>query len=103
MPPAGRACSAQLSGDGLHGGGDLPGPHQAHHQLDVGGEPAVRAHALDVLADRAQGVTAQFKGPDDSLIQENVFGPALDGLDRGDSDADAAWEEALSLLGELVE
>ncbi len=56
-----------------------------------------------ILADRAQGVTAQFKGPDDSLIQENVFGPALDGLDRGDSDADAAWEEALSLLGELVE
>ena len=56
-----------------------------------------------ILAERAQGVVAQFKGPDDSVIQENVFGPALDKLDRGEADADAAWEEAIALLGELVE
>ncbi|WP_231915936.1 ABC transporter substrate-binding protein [Microbacterium karelineae] len=56
-----------------------------------------------ILAERAKGVQAQFKGPDDSVIQENVFGPALDKLDRGEADADEAWDEALGLLGDLVE
>ena len=36
-----------------------------------------------ILASRAEGVVAQFKGPDDSVIQENVFGPALKMLDSG--------------------
>ncbi|WP_203137076.1 ABC transporter substrate-binding protein [Microbacterium sp. JZ31] len=54
-----------------------------------------------ILASRAEGVKAQFKGPDDSVIQENVFGPALQKLDRGELDADGAWEEALSLMTEL--
>ncbi|MBF0817199.1 ABC transporter substrate-binding protein [Microbacterium paludicola] len=56
-----------------------------------------------ILAARAEGVVAQFKGPQDSVIQENVFGPALNKLDHGEADADAAWDEALSLLAELVE
>ena len=56
-----------------------------------------------ILAGRAQGVVAQFKGPDDSLIQENVFGPALQALDRGEVDADGAWQQAIELLHELVE
>lgn len=55
-----------------------------------------------ILAARAQGIQAQFKGPDDSLIQENVFGPALQALDRGEADADQAWAQALQLLDELV-
>jgi len=55
-----------------------------------------------ILAGRAEGVVAQFKGPDDSLIQENVFGPPLQLLDRGELDAEGAWAEALRLLDELV-
>jgi cellobiose transport system substrate-binding protein len=55
-----------------------------------------------ILAGRAQNVVAQFKGPDDSLIQENVFGPALQALDRGEADGAAAWQQAIDLLHELV-
>lgn len=55
-----------------------------------------------ILASRAEGVRAQFKGPDDSVIQENVFGPALQALDQGTADADAAWAQAIQLLNELV-
>ena len=57
----------------------------------------------EILAGRAEGVIAQFKGPDDSLIQENVFGPPLQALDRGEMTADEAWAEALQLLNELVD
>lgn len=55
-----------------------------------------------ILANRAKGVVAQFKGPDDSVIQENVFGPALKMLDAGTADAGKAWSEALNLLNDLV-
>ncbi|SEQ75244.1 extracellular solute-binding protein [Arthrobacter sp. OV608] len=55
-----------------------------------------------ILANRAKGVVAQFKGPDDSVIQENVFGPALKMLDGGTANADKAWSEALTLLNDLV-
>jgi cellobiose transport system substrate-binding protein len=55
-----------------------------------------------ILAGRAEGVVAQFKGPDDSLIQENVFGPALQALDRKETDGAGAWQQALDLLNELV-
>lgn len=55
-----------------------------------------------LLAGRAQGVVAQFKGPDDSLIQENVFGPAVQALDRGEADGPTAWNQAIDLLHELV-
>ena len=55
-----------------------------------------------ILAKRAEGVVAQFKGPDDSLIQENVFGPALQALDRGEANGDEAWAKAMQLLDELV-
>ena len=56
-----------------------------------------------ILAGRAEGVKAQFKGPDDSLIQENVFGPALTALDRGEVNTEQAWQQALGLLDELVD
>lgn len=55
-----------------------------------------------ILAERAQGIVAQFKGADDSVIQENVFGPALSALDRGETDTAGAWERALGLLDDLV-
>jgi len=55
-----------------------------------------------ILANRAEGVVAQFKGPDDSVIQENVFGPVLKSLDAKSSDAGSAWSEALRLLNDLV-
>jgi len=60
------------------------------------------APAGAILAGRAQGVVAQFKGPDDSLIQENVFGPALSSLDRGETDTQGAWDQAIGLLNDLV-
>jgi cellobiose transport system substrate-binding protein len=56
-----------------------------------------------ILAERAKGVVAQYKGPDDSVIQENVFGPALNSLDLGEVDTAGAWDKAISLLGDLVE
>jgi cellobiose transport system substrate-binding protein len=55
-----------------------------------------------ILAERAKGVVAQFKGPQDSVIQENVFGPALKSLDLGDTDTQGAWQRAQELLTELV-
>ncbi|MFL2000920.1 MULTISPECIES: ABC transporter substrate-binding protein [unclassified Microbacterium] len=55
-----------------------------------------------ILAERAKGVVAQFKGPDDSVIQENVFGPALKALDLGNTDTQGAWQQAQDLLKELV-
>lgn len=56
-----------------------------------------------ILAERAKGVVAQFKGADDSVIQENVFGPPLSALDRGETDTAGAWQQAIDLLNELVE
>ncbi|MGP9782009.1 ABC transporter substrate-binding protein [Glutamicibacter sp. AOP12-B1-11] len=53
-----------------------------------------------LLANRAEGVKAQFKGADDSVIQEQVFGPATIALDGG-KDGQAAWDEAMSTLTNL--
>ncbi|UOE43694.1 ABC transporter substrate-binding protein [Agromyces larvae] len=55
-----------------------------------------------ILAARAQGVVAQFKGPDDSVIQENAFQVALDAFDRGEATSEEAWNQALELVNELV-
>ncbi|MGY1551550.1 ABC transporter substrate-binding protein [Microbacterium sp. A588] len=55
-----------------------------------------------ILAERAKGVVAQFKGADDSVIQENVFGPPLSALDRGELGTQEAWDKAIALLNELV-
>ena len=55
-----------------------------------------------ILASRAEGVKAQFKGPDDSVIQEKVFGAALTQLDAGSLDGEGAWNEAIKLLNEQV-
>jgi cellobiose transport system substrate-binding protein len=55
-----------------------------------------------ILAERAKGVVAQFKGPDDSVIQENVFQAVLDRVESGELNAQTGWDEALKLIDELV-
>jgi cellobiose transport system substrate-binding protein len=55
-----------------------------------------------ILAKRAEGVVAQFKGPDDSTIQSQVFGPSIQELDAGKADGDKAWNDAMTLLDQLV-
>jgi len=55
----------------------------------------------EILAKRADGVVAQYKGPDDSVIQSQVFGPAVKELDAGTS-SDKAWNDAITLLDKLV-
>ena len=85
--------------------GSFPSTLAAQEELATNGEPNAffnDAPVGQLLAGRAQGVVAQFKGPDDSLIQENVFGPAANALDRGELDGPAAWQQALDLLKELV-
>jgi cellobiose transport system substrate-binding protein len=82
-------------------------PSTLEAQAELAANPTPNAFFNDapvgsILAGRAEGVVAQFKGPDDSLIQENVFGPPLQALDRGELDGEGAWAEALALLDELV-
>jgi cellobiose transport system substrate-binding protein len=55
----------------------------------------------EILAERSVGVTAQFKGPDDSVIQSQVFGPPLKSIDAGEATGDEAWSDALDLLKQL--
>jgi cellobiose transport system substrate-binding protein len=55
-----------------------------------------------ILASRAQGVVAQYKGPQDSVIQENVFQAVIDRIQLGELDAETGWQEAMKLVGELV-
>jgi cellobiose transport system substrate-binding protein len=55
-----------------------------------------------ILAERAKGVVAQFTGPDDSVIQENVFQAVLDRVESGELNAQTGWAEALTLIDELV-
>jgi len=57
----------------------------------------------EILTARADGVIAQVKGPEDSVIQDNVFGPVLDRISQGEiTDGKVAWEEAMVLLDQLV-
>jgi cellobiose transport system substrate-binding protein len=55
-----------------------------------------------ILAERAKGVVAQYKGPDDSVIQSQVFGPSVQQLDSGKANGDQAWANAMTLLNQLV-
>ena len=85
--------------------GSFPSTVAAQEELAANATPREffnDAPVGQILASRAEGVVAQFKGPDDSVIQENVFGPALQALDQGTADGDAAWDQAIQLLNELV-
>jgi len=55
-----------------------------------------------ILGKRAEGVKAQYKGPDDAVIQEQVFGPSVQLLDSGKADGTKAWNNAMKLLDDLV-
>lgn len=84
--------------------GTFPSTIASAEELAASGTPNAffnDAPVGQLLAGRAQGVKAQFKGPDDSLIQENVFGPATQALDNG-SDGPSGWSQAIDLLHELV-
>jgi cellobiose transport system substrate-binding protein len=57
----------------------------------------------EIFTNRAKGVVAQVKGPEDSVIQDNVFGPVLDQISQGEiTDGAAAWDAAMVLLDQLV-
>ena len=57
----------------------------------------------EIFTNRAKGVVAQVKGPEDSVIQDNVFGPVLDQISQGEiTDGDAAWDAAMVLFDQLV-
>lgn len=56
----------------------------------------------EIFSNRSQGVVAQVKGPEDSNIQDNVFGPVLNSISQGEiTSGDAAWEAALTNLKNL--
>jgi len=56
----------------------------------------------EILGKRAEGVKAQFKGPDDSVIQEQVLGPSVQEIDSGKADGATAWDNAMKLLDTVV-
>lgn len=57
----------------------------------------------EIFTNRSQGVVAQVKGSEDSVIQDNVFGAVLDQISQGDiKTGDAAWAAAMDLLHQLV-
>ena len=85
--------------------GTFPSTVEAQDQLAADATPNELFNDAPVgaiLASRAKGVVAQFKGPDDSVIQENVFQVAADQMDSGEANGDQAWANAMDLLKELV-
>ena len=87
--------------------GTFPSVVDAQSDAGVTGESELTAFFNDapvgeILAKRAEGVKAQFKGPDDSVIQEQVFGPSVQELDAGKADGQAAWDNAMALLDTVV-
>ncbi|WP_052129016.1 ABC transporter substrate-binding protein [Clavibacter michiganensis] len=88
--------------------GTFPSTIEAQGSEGVTGQSELTAFFNDaplgtMLSARAQGVEAQYKGPDDSVIQEQVFGPSIQALDAGKSDGQRSWDDAITLLGQLVE
>ncbi len=56
-----------------------------------------------IFSSRSQGVVAQVKGSEDSVIQDNVFGAVLDKVSQGEITTGAdAWAQAMDLLHQLV-
>ena len=57
----------------------------------------------EIFTNRSQGVVAQVKGSEDSVIQDNVFGAVLDQVSQGDiTTGEDAWDQAMVLLKQLV-
>lgn len=63
-----------------------------------GGAPIAK-----ILARRADGVQAQFKGPLDSQFQEDAFGASIASMDQGELTPDEAWNQAQERVQRLVE
>ncbi|KQX05284.1 MULTISPECIES: ABC transporter substrate-binding protein [unclassified Leifsonia] len=85
--------------------GTFPSVIEAQTDAGVTGESDLtkffnNAPIGEILGSRAEGVVAQYKGPNDSVIQEQVFGPATQSLDKGAS-GDDAWNEAITTLQSL--
>jgi cellobiose transport system substrate-binding protein len=71
-------------------------------QSSTEGDPVFGdAPTAAILARRTEGVRAQHKGPLDSQIQDDAFGPALTALDQGELTADQAWRQALAAVDAL--
>ena len=86
--------------------GNFPSTIEAQEEIAASATPNELFNGAPtgaILAERAKGVIAQFKGAEDSVIQENVFGPPLSALDRGEINTQQAWDKAISLLGDLVD
>lgn len=87
--------------------GTFPSVIAAQQDAGVTGESELtkffnNAPVGEILGRRAEGVKAQFKGPDDSVIQEQVFGPSIQEIDSGKADGQTAWDNALKLLDTVV-
>jgi cellobiose transport system substrate-binding protein len=87
--------------------GTFPSSPQAQADPGVTGSSELTAFFNDapvgeILGARSQGVVAQYKGADDSVIQEQVFGPSIQALDSGKADGETAWNDAIALLKQLV-
>ncbi len=87
--------------------GTFPSEPQAQQDPGVQGESELtkffnNAPIGKILASRAEGVVAQYKGPDDSVIQEQVFGPSVQEIDSGKANGEKAWNDAITLLNQLV-
>ncbi|MFF2494027.1 extracellular solute-binding protein [Agromyces sp. NPDC058064] len=100
--------NAQSQVASFQAAGAFPSNLEAQTDSGVTGESELTAFFNDapigeILGSRAVGVVAQYKGPDDSVIQEQVFGPSIQELDSGKADGPTAWQHALDLLDELVE
>ena len=100
--------SAQSQVASFQAAGAFPSNLEAQTDSGVTGESELTAFFNDapigeILGSRAVGVVAQYKGPDDSVIQEQVFGPSIQELDSGKADGPTAWQHALDLLDQLVE
>ncbi|WP_431711123.1 extracellular solute-binding protein [Glutamicibacter uratoxydans] len=97
--------NAQSQAAAFEAAGTFPSNIEAQSDPMVTGQNELTAFFNDapigeILGNRAQGVEAQFKGADDSVIQEQVFGPATIALDRG-TDGASAWDSALETLTNL--
>lgn len=95
--PAQQAASFELAG---------PFPSTIEGQslvADSTSEFFNNAPVGEIFSARSEGVIAQVKGPEDSNIQDNVFGPIFDRVSQGEiTDGDVAWDEAMVLLDQLV-
>lgn len=95
--PAQQAASFELAG---------PFPSTVEGQAlvaDSTNEFFNNAPVGEIFSARSEGVIAQVKGPEDSNIQDNVFGPVFDRIGQGEiTDGDVAWDEAMVLLDQLV-